>query len=803
VRPSPDRQLPDRLRSNFFRVLTLWILVSVFPSFLCGIAPTILPKVLVDLWSLEHSLSLWVVIASLGLTIFWPLRLMDHHLSNDDRGFLLPALQDLGLLLVVSLPGLTLVTGLAVIPTARVCHSLGYLLALGLGLTLTFLLFRSLLPKAEQSRESLKQGAPIPGLCLSVGYPIFLLFASIFRAREPAPIFYKLSPPLAVLEIIDGATSIGPGLLWLGLLFLVFGLVTFPRYWTRRGAVVAGALVLLFSPQDVYAQEPDLTVLRVESLLGRNARFAESYPIRVHIGRKSPGIWRGQLGVRLGRRSFRVPILIHGGTLNAPQQVDVVLVPSDRQRFVLEAISETGEVTVLPYNGPSLTLLAAEDILVGAWGRESLPWGRDFAKSLDWPKKVGPPRLVSPSLHHSLGLSGEAIDVVLIGSKLSGRSRQLSLLRYVAQGGCLVIYDEARHFAASFPGTFISQGAFKVGRLGSGLVIFNETGSLNEKVLSDLGSLLKSRLSQSRRGRLDLEGLRESFEKIPPLPKTQLGLRFAASSVLVAIILILTLYGFPRERGRGPSHFVFRLFSQHLLGGLLLVSLSLVLILKYALMPPSLTSLECFQVEEMVVGSSWSDQYSFVRLRSAIDRSGQEVKMALSAQLRELKNKEEPRTATLIEQLSKSQCRLTLPLAVGTTPMFLHKDLRSLGQGIYLQRKGESWLVSNKTGLVLKDMLIVSGEKSAWIDTLPVAGQRSLRLEEKAWYQWVEARIRSSAERNFYYQTLPQRESYLERGGVIVCRPVDDGMRRQIGKGAVEVAPLRILMATWLHDEIR
>jgi hypothetical protein len=805
VTQSSDRQLEVGLRSNFFMVLSLWIVASVLPTFICGLAPTLLPKVLADFWSLEHALSLWAGMASLTMTIFWPLGLLsvEERSFQEERRLWIESFKSLTLLGIVSLPSLTLVSGLALVPLAHCLKAALYLTFLALTA-----LFAVRLSRPTRRPEQRRIWALFIGLGMSCAYPLFLKLGSIFEDRDFATFYSWLSPPLAVQEILAGGSILWALLHWFGLCLLFFAGFYMRRLYLNRLTATVICLLVLW-PQSGFAKEDAFTISRVETLLSGKARVGHSYPIRFHIGRRAPGVWKGQLAIRLGRRSFRAPVEVFGGTQNAPQQLDLVLVFNERQAMVLESISETGESSILPFSSPTAELIEEGQVLIGAWGQDALPWAEEFAKQAAMSSKSSTPLLIEPSLHQSLGLNGEALDLLFVGSHLSRRSRIVSLLRYVAQGGIVVLYGEARHAAKEFPGTLIRQGPLQIGRLGSGLLLQSNSLSLNKNSLDDLTTLLEPRFSGISRGRVDLSGFLESFYQAPQMPRTQLGLRFALASFLVAIVLILSLYGFPRAQGKpGQStqaaYELFGLFSQQVIGGMLVVALTLVLIMKWVLLPASLTSLETLCIEEVVVGTSWVDQSSFLKLRTALDAPGQTLNLALNTQLRDMRQDSgSVRPEDLIEKLSSTEKRLTINLRAGATPLFLVKDLRPSGRGLRVFKKGDAWILENGSLLAMTKILIVRGENSAWIPYLDANESKSLNLEEKPYYQWLEGELKSSFERRLYYHFLPQRESYTKEGGVILCQPEDDGSRRQLGAIGLEVAPMRILMATWLDQELK
>ncbi|MDF1662855.1 MAG: hypothetical protein P1V97_13845 [Planctomycetota bacterium] len=800
-----NRQPESRPRSNFFAILSCWIAFSVLPTLLCGLAPTIFPKILADFFSLEKALPIWAGMVSLGFTIFWPLHLnqVDLDLSEDARSRWSSVLQSFVLLILVSLPSLTMVSGLSVHSREEILKTAVYLSALGFSILLLSRWAFWLFPGRSKHRGTRGFWIMTLAVALNGVLPLFLSFASVFRAKEFDLTVRSMTPVLSSQHILEGA-DLGPALMvWLGLILAFAVIFGFARILMKRLPFLAlsSLLVLLALPGQAHAEDDPMTVIKAESLLGSKARVGHSYPIRLYIGRKASGQWSGNLIARLGKRAYKVPLTVHGGTLDSPQHIDLSLVFYKRQRLSFEAESADGTRVALPFRWPSVNLVDSEDPLIGAWGSNSLRAAQAYVSSDS--SLTSPALLLSGDLHQSLALGGDALDLVFLGSGEPAKSRRVSLLRYVAQGGILVLFGEGKSLSNSFPVTYVPQGSFEVGRLGSGLVLKSDELLLSDQSLGDLGQLLGPRLNLDGRGRFYPEGVLESFLRAPQAPKARLGLRFALAGVLVALVLILTLYGFPKSAESEGPHIVFRVLSQQVLGGVAFVVLALVLILRWALLPSSLTTIEALRIEEGVVGSAWFDQTAVLKLRSAIDAPEQALDFALSTSLRGLETEESASFGEeLWEKRASGEWRLTMPLKARDSSLFLTKDLRSLGKGLSLRReKGKLWL-RNGLGLNLKNLLLAQGERSFWLASLPADEDVLVRMEEKPWYDWVESELDNSLEKNLYYCSLPQRESYLERGGVILCQPEDDGLRRQIGDRGVEVGPTRLLMVTWLNQEL-
>lgn len=775
------------------------------PTLLCGLAPSIFPKVLAEYFSLDKALPIWAGMASLGLTIFWPLHLgrSDLDPSPQTNGRRSSTLQAFLLLFLVSLPSLTMVSGLSVHSREEILKTSAYLVSLGFSILLLSRWALWLFP--DRGAQQSERGTWVLTVSLGLGavFPLFLHFASVFRAKDFDVTTRSIAPVLASQIVLDGG-DLGPAIMvWLGLSFILGLLLGLIRILMKRLSflMLPALIVFLFLPNQAQAEEDPLTVIKVESLLGTKARAGHSYPLRLYIGRKGVGKWSGHLIARLGKRAYKVPLTVHGGTLDSPQHLDLGLVFYKRQRLSFEAEFDDGHRVSLPYRWPSVTLIDSEEILVGGWGRGSLSAAQAFV-NLDSDLKE-PALLLPPDLHQSLALGGEALDLIFVGSGESSKSQQVSLFQYVAQGGMVVLFGEGKRLAESFPVSYVSQGSFEVGRIGSGLVLRSNELLLTEQSLGDLSQLLGPRLDLDGRGRFFPEGVLEPFLRAPQAPKARLGLRFALAGILVAIVLILTLYGFPKSAASDGPHLVFRVLSQQVLGGMALVVLALMLILRWALLPSSLTTIESLRIEEGVVGSAYFDQTAIFKLRSAIDAPEQVLEFSLNTSLRGLETEESAGLGEeLWEKSGKGAWRLQVPLKARDSSLFLSKDLRSLGSGLSLRReKGELWL-RNGLGIGLKNVLVAQGERSIWLTSLAVGEEVQIQLTEKAWYDWMESELETSLNKNLYYSALPQREVYLERGGVILCQPEDDGLRRQIGDRGVELGPTRLLMVTWLNQEV-
>lgn len=801
-----NRQPESASRSNFFAILSFWIAFSATPTLLCGLAPTLFPKILADFLSLEKALPLWAGMASLGITIFWPLHLnqVDADQNPSRRARFALILQAFVLVALVSIPSLTMASGLSIQTRPAILKTALYLSSLGFSLLILSRWAFWLFPSGEAGRA--KRAFWIFTLMagLNGALPLFYLLSSVFRPQEFPLSLRLLAPSYASQILLDGgalARALGS---WFSLVFgmgLILALVKLGLRFAAKSGLVAVACFSLLAG-DVSADEDPVTLVKVEALLGSRARPGHSYPLRLSIGREAPGTWSGTISVRLGKRVFKKSLTVHGGTLNSPQQVDLTVVFNERQRLSFELESESGQRLTLPFRQASVSFVERDDVLVGAWGPESFSAAQAF---VDLESGSTQPALrLSPALHQSLALGGDAIELVFVGAAESTQSRRLSLLRYVAQGGCVVLFGGGRQLRDAFPVTFVSQGSFFVGRLGSGLVLSSNDLVLSQQALGDLGQLLGPRLSADGRGRYDPEGILESYLRAPQQPKARLGLRFAFASVLVAVVLILTLFGFPRSAEAAGPHWIFRMLSQQVLGGVAFVVLALVLILRWALLPSSLTTIETLRVEEGVVGSPWVDQSSLLKLRSAIEVPEQTLQFSLSTSLRALETEE---SAAIGEEdwesLGRGQWRLKMPLRARQNSLFLTKDLRSLGRGLSLRPKDGSLLLTNGLTVPIRNVLVAQGERSVWIDSVKAGDEVTLRFTEKAWYDWMESELQTSLEKNLYYYGLPQRESYLERGGVILCQPDDDGLRRQIGDHGVELGATRLLLVTWLNQELK